>query len=218
MSGCRCSGAFEFVESFHLYFELAGPFFNPHQGFPGCCLPVDANGKLSKDVSQLDLYTFNLYIRMYTYIQQSNVQPGTAAPAIVALAQDLSPVAPSAGSSSQSPMAASDTVWDRHPELWAHALRVYHEVKPRVVVPAEARRVQWTIVPLESGSLLVRDARIPYRTLRNRSEQSPFLYAYCTMSKIKAESRYYNSDDWKTLGKCNRKIQGTASHDHEDLI
>jgi hypothetical protein len=212
------------VESFHLYFELAAAFLDPATGYPDCRLP--AEDPLGRAIDHLDLPALNLYIRMYTFIQRLNARPNTPVPSLTTTAHELWPFTPSTASSSPSslpslsPSSASaasaipagDAAWVQHAEMWGHALRTYHGSARRIRVPDVARQLRWTVVPLSAGSLLARDARTPYRTLRNLSARAPFLYAYCTMSKITNEALYYGSDDWKTLGKCNRNVQGSHTH------
>jgi hypothetical protein len=213
------SGTFELVESFHLYFELAAAFLDPATGYPDCRLPVE--DPLGRAIAHLDLPALNLYIRMYTFIQRFNVRQNTPVPSMTSTAQELWPFATTSSSSSSSSLSlspssasaasaipAGDAAWTQHAEMWSHALRTYHGSARRIEVPEVARQLRWTVVPLSAGSLLARDARTPYRTLRNLSAGAPFLYAYCTMSKITNEALYYGSDDWKTLGKCNRNVQG----------
>ena len=52
--------------------------------------------------------------------------------------------------------------------------------------------------------------RTPYRTLRNKSEKSPFLYAFCTVSEIKDSVKYYSSRDCKTIKKCYQSTIGAC--------
>ncbi|ELR19936.1 uncharacterized protein ACA1_112090 [Acanthamoeba castellanii str. Neff] len=208
----RDSGTFELVESFHLYFELAAAFLDPETGYPDCRLPVE--DPLGRAIAHLDLPALNLYIRMYTFIQRFNVRPNTPVPSMTSTAQELWPFATTSSSSSSSSLSlspssasaasaipAGDAAWTQHAEMWSHALQTYHGSARRIGVPEVARQLRWTV---PAGPR--RPHAVPHPA--QPVGAGAFLYAYCTMSKITNEALYYGSDDWKTLGKCNRNIQG----------
>lgn len=203
------------MESFHHYYDLAREFFHPQTGFPTCRFPVLVSGKYTKTLSAMNLEVFNLYIEMYTYIQHHNLSEGSPVPSAQAIADYKNAQTPneegdaegSAADAGNSTSAAPTSTWESRKDLWLHALQVY--ARKKIMVPPVVSVIRWVIQPLGSGDLLVRDIRVPYRLLRNRSSRTPFLYAYCHMSAIKDEASFVKSRECQTTKKCQKETIGT---------
>jgi hypothetical protein len=147
---------------------------------------------------------------MYTLIQQEDLHRHTPMLAAPAPTSRKDSVTESLFTPPSSPLSPSTTLgatadkpsesWEQHPEMWDFALQLYH--CSHIPVPAQVHELVWQTVPLEQGSLLARDIRTPFRTLRNKSASSPFLYAYCCFSEIKDESTYYSSREFNSVKRC----------------